>query len=167
MKTEGGEVAAPTGSKLGADPPAFPVPVPLCSFFICFSRCKPPTLKPKPCDEYIGPKARSNKWCGYLVHPVGPFKQCLIDETGFERAKLHFSNCALDVCNMITVSEGEADIARCQAFTGLAEDCTKIGKTVTSWRKKGLCGERRTDLLYCSNFHEHIPYSQRRRSGRV
>ncbi|XP_076833291.1 IgGFc-binding protein [Brachyhypopomus gauderio] len=73
----------------------------------------------------------SGEFCGVLVDPSGPFREChaVLDPEGF------FEGCVYDVCKY----HGRRDVP-CQAVGAYMSACQDLGVAVYSWRTAQFCG---------------------------
>lgn len=93
----------------------------------CKSICSDcPTCTKKDQEFY-----KSERYCGLLKKPDGPFSQCYnaIDPTPY------FDNCVFDAC----AYKGHQSIV-CASIAAYVSDCQRNGSDIKPWRKPSFCG---------------------------
>ncbi|XP_063798276.1 IgGFc-binding protein-like [Pseudophryne corroboree] len=94
--------------------------------------CTPECTKNCPlCSEAQTQKYKSEKYCGLITKPKGPFSQCLsvVDPTPF------FNDCIFDACQY----KGHHS-SYCNAIGLYVAACQAAGVTLQEWRSASFCG---------------------------
>ncbi|XP_078464279.1 IgGFc-binding protein-like [Lampetra planeri] len=84
----------------------------------------------EPCPDAERPQYASGAFCGLLVEPEGPFREC----HRVVRPEPHFGSCVTDVCAL-----GGRITALCDALSAYAAACQAAGVGVSGWRNSTFC----------------------------
>uniref|UniRef100_S4RDG9 Tectorin alpha n=1 Tax=Petromyzon marinus TaxID=7757 RepID=S4RDG9_PETMA len=84
----------------------------------------------EPCPDAERPQYASGAFCGPLVDPEGPFREC----HRIVRPEPHFGSCVTDVCAL-----GGRITALCDALSAYAAACQAAGVGVSGWRNSTFC----------------------------
>lgn len=85
---------------------------------------------------------QSNKYCGLITDPSGPFQNChsVVDPQSY------FEDCQYDLCELHLSSE-----ALCQNLQAYADMCQAAGVQLTPWRNATFCRtyQRLLEITIC------------------